>query len=142
MFAQVELPVSARGQVLAVPVSAVMTAARGRSCWCSLALGASSRAPSCWGERSDDHVVVREGLKEGELVVTAANFLIDAEEGNLKAALVRFGSASNPTPALVEPGHVAAKSIASVSHRAEGVVDSVDAKGNAVTLSLTVPSPA
>jgi membrane fusion protein, copper/silver efflux system len=38
------------------------------------------------GERSGDQVVVREGVGEGEKVVVAANFLIDAES-NLGAAL-------------------------------------------------------
>ena len=68
------------------------------------------------------------------MVVVAANFLIDAES-NLKAALAGFGSASNPALAAAESAQVATKSIASISHHAEGVVDSMDAKGNAVTLS-------
>ena len=42
------------------------------------------------GARSDQYVVVLDGLGEGETVVTSANFLIDAES-NLKAALGSFG---------------------------------------------------
>jgi Cu/Ag efflux protein CusF len=88
------------------------------------------------GERSDDYVAVREGVKEGELVVTAANFLIDAES-NLKAALGGFDSASNQAAGPVDTAQAATKSIASVSHRADGVVDSVDAATQAVTVSHT-----
>ena len=38
------------------------------------------------GRRADGYLEVLEGLREGESVVTRANFLIDAES-NLKAAL-------------------------------------------------------
>ena len=134
MFAQVELPVSAKGPVLTVPVSAVIDSGTRQIVLVQLAAGRFEPRPVSLGERSDDHVVVREGVKEGELVVTSANFLIDAES-NLKAALAGFGSASNTAPALVDTKQEATKSIASISHHAEGVVDSVDAKGNAVTLS-------
>jgi len=46
-----------------------------------------------------------------------------------------FGSASNPTPALAEPAQTAIKPIASVSHRADGTVDSVDAKEQTISIS-------
>jgi Cu/Ag efflux protein CusF len=115
-------------------VSAVIDSGTRQIVLVQLAAGRFEPRPVSLGERSDDHVVVREGVKEGELVVTSANFLIDAES-NLKAALAGFGSASNTAPALVDTKQEATKSIASISHHAEGVVDSVDAKGNAVTLS-------
>jgi Cu(I)/Ag(I) efflux system membrane fusion protein len=134
MFAQVELPVSAKGQVLTVPVSAVIDSGTRQIVLVQLAAGRFEPRSVSLGERSNDFVAVLNGLKEGELVVTAANFLIDAES-NLKAALGSFGSASNPAPALVEPAQAATKSGASVGHRADAVVDSVDAKGNAVTLT-------
>ena len=38
------------------------------------------------GQRGGGYIEVRDGLREGEPVVTSANFLIDAES-NLKAAL-------------------------------------------------------
>jgi Cu(I)/Ag(I) efflux system membrane fusion protein len=134
MFAQVELPVSAKGQVLTVPVSAVIDSGTRQIVLVQLAAGRFEPRPVLLGERSNDFVAVREGLKEGELVVTAANFLIDAES-NLKAALGSFGSALNSDTAHVDTAQAATKKIASVSHRADGVVDSVDAKGNAVTLT-------
>jgi Cu(I)/Ag(I) efflux system membrane fusion protein len=40
-------------------------------------------------------VEVREGIEDGDLVVTSANFLIDAES-NLKASLKGLADASNP----------------------------------------------
>jgi Cu(I)/Ag(I) efflux system membrane fusion protein len=134
MFAQVELPVSARGQVLTVPVSAVIDSGTRQIVLVQLAAGRFEPRAVKLGERSDDYVVVREGLKEGELVVTAANFLIDAES-NLKAAIGGFGSASNPAPALADTSQVAIKSIASISHHADGVVDSVDAKEQTISIS-------
>ncbi len=43
------------------------------------------------GQRGDDHVEVLDGVREGEEVVVAANFLIDAES-NLKASLQGLGA--------------------------------------------------
>ncbi|MBR0855756.1 efflux RND transporter periplasmic adaptor subunit [Bradyrhizobium liaoningense] len=44
------------------------------------------------GRRGDGYVEIRDGLAEGDAVVTSANFLIDAES-NLKAALKGFAEA-------------------------------------------------
>lgn len=35
------------------------------------------------GDRADNFVEVRKGVREGEAVVVAANFLIDAERGDV-----------------------------------------------------------
>ncbi|MFZ2309889.1 MAG: efflux RND transporter periplasmic adaptor subunit [Rhodoferax sp.] len=134
MFAQVELPVSGRGQALTVPVSAVIDSGTRQIVLVQLGAGRFEPRTVKLGERSDDHVVVREGLKEGEQVVTAANFLIDAES-NLQAAIGGMGSASNMPPALVESSNVATKLIATISHHATGTVDSIDAKDLTVNLS-------
>jgi Cu(I)/Ag(I) efflux system membrane fusion protein len=57
------------------------------------------------GARGDGNVEIIEGIKAGENVVVAANFLIDAES-NLKAALSAFTAASFeaalPTPSANE----------------------------------------
>ena len=45
------------------------------------------------GMRGDDFTEITDGLKGGENVVVAANFLIDAES-NLKAALKNFSAPS------------------------------------------------
>ena len=52
------------------------------------------------GQRTDDYVEVLSGLREGEVVVTSANFLIDAES-RLKAAMAGMAS----TPANPHEGH-------------------------------------
>ena len=54
------------------------------------------------GRRGESYVEIREGLAEGEAVVTSANFLIDAES-NLKAALKGFAETGN-TPASDHAG--------------------------------------
>jgi membrane fusion protein, copper/silver efflux system len=49
------------------------------------------------GRRGGGYVEIKEGVSEGESVVTSANFLIDAES-NLKAALKGFAEASPAQP--------------------------------------------
>jgi Cu(I)/Ag(I) efflux system membrane fusion protein len=124
MFAQVELPVSARGQVLTVPVSAVIDSGTRQIVLVQLGAGRFEPRTVSLGERSDDYVVVRDGLKEGESVVVAANFLIDAES-NLKAALSGFGQTEKPQPAAA----------VGAGHHAEGTVASVDATASTVTVN-------
>ena len=53
------------------------------------------------GRRGGGYIEVASGVSEGELVVTSANFLIDAES-NLKAALKGFTDANGEKP--TEPG--------------------------------------
>jgi Cu(I)/Ag(I) efflux system membrane fusion protein len=55
------------------------------------------------GRRGGGYIEVRDGLADGEAVVTSANFLIDAES-NLKAALKGFAEGAPQAP---EPGHAA-----------------------------------
>jgi Cu(I)/Ag(I) efflux system membrane fusion protein len=47
------------------------------------------------GRRGSGYVEIREGVSEGDAVVTSANFLIDAES-NLKAALKGLSDAGAP----------------------------------------------
>ena len=65
------------------------TAAPGKPSWSTRARAASSRARSSSAGAAAAMSRSREGLAEGEAVVTSANFLIDAES-NLKAALKGF----------------------------------------------------
>ena len=53
------------------------------------------------GRRGGGYIEVRDGLADGEAVVTTANFLIDAES-NLKAALKGFAEAA---PQASDAGH-------------------------------------
>ena len=141
MFAQVELPVGANAPVVTVPLSAVIDSGTRQMVLIQLKEGRFEPREVKLGARSDTHVAVLEGVQEGEQVVVAANFLIDAES-NLKAAVSGFGSAPAATPAATSaaasssaaasPGQPATKS---VGHQASGTVDEVDIKAGTVSLS-------
>ena len=124
MFAQVELPVSAKGRVVTVPVSAVIDSGTRQIVLIQLGEGRFEPREVKLGARSDTDVEIVDGVKEGELVVVAANFLIDAES-NLKAAVGGFG----------QPAQGAATAAKGAVHQGEGTVDSVDAKAATVSLS-------
>jgi len=116
MFAQVELPVAAKGAVLTVPVSAVIDSGTRQIVLVQTREGRGEgrfepRVVKL-GARSDDYVEVKDGVKEGEQVVVAANFLIDAES-NLQAAISGFsGAGQGTTPG----GDKAAPTEAHASH--------------------------
>ena len=101
MFAQVELPVGARGKVVTVPVSAVIDSGTRQIVLVEKEAGRFEPREVKLGARSDTYVEVLDGVDDGEPVVVAANFLIDAES-NLKAALGGLGSAA---PAAAPAGH-------------------------------------
>jgi Cu(I)/Ag(I) efflux system membrane fusion protein len=91
MFAQVELPVGQGQAVVTVPVSAVIDSGTRQ-----IVLVQQGRRPlrAARGQArraQRHHVEVIDGVKDGEQVVVAANFLIDAES-NLKAAVGGFGA--------------------------------------------------
>ena len=124
MFAQMELGVGGRAQVLAVPDSAVIDSGTRAIVLVQLQAGRFEPREVKLGAHSDRYIEVLEGLKAGEQVVIAANFLIDAES-NLQAAI---GGLSGAPAANVGQA-------AKVGHQAEGKVDSVDAKAGSVTIS-------
>ena len=86
MFAQVDLPASGSAKVLTVPVSAVIDSGTRQIVLVQRAEGRFEPREVRLGARTDRYVQVLQGVREGESVVVAANFLIDAES-NLKAAL-------------------------------------------------------
>jgi Cu(I)/Ag(I) efflux system membrane fusion protein len=94
MFAQVELPVAAKGRWSPYPLSAVIDSGTRRIVLVQAGEGRFEPREVKLGARSDTYVEVIEGVKDGEAVVVAANFLIDAES-NLKAAVGGFGHASH-----------------------------------------------
>jgi Cu(I)/Ag(I) efflux system membrane fusion protein len=69
-----------------VPVSAVIDSGERQIVIVDKGEGRFEPRPVQLGRRGAGYVEIRDGVKEGEAVVTAANFLIDAES-NLKAAL-------------------------------------------------------
>ena len=125
MFAQVELAAPVRKNSVTVPVSAVIDSGTRRIVLVQMKEGRFEPREVKLGARSDDHVEVLEGVKDGERVVVAANFLIDAES-NLKAAVSGFGQA---TPAPANTGGSGA------GYKAVGTVDAIDAKSGTVGIA-------
>lgn len=123
MYASVELAVGGAARVLAVPVSAVIDSGTRQIVLLQKAAGRFEPREVKLGARSDDYVEVREGVAEGDAVVVAANFLIDAES-NLKAALGGFAALADKAPAAK-----------AVSHRATGTLDAIDRKAGSVTVT-------
>jgi Cu(I)/Ag(I) efflux system membrane fusion protein len=123
----VELPVGTKGQVITVPVSAVIDSGTRQIVLVDQGAGRYASREVKLGARSDAYVEVLDGVDDGEPVVVAANFLIDAES-NLKAALGGLGSSA--------PASAPAASVArTVGHQASGTVDGVDLKDGTVSLN-------
>ena len=144
MFAQVELPVAAKGPVVTIPTSAVIDSGTRRIVLIQAGEGRFEPREVKLGARSDTYVEVIDGVKDGEPVVVAANFLIDAES-NLKAAVGGFGHASHGSgaaaPAPAAPSAAAGSESregtkpASTDHRGEGKLDAIDLKAGTVTIT-------
>jgi Cu(I)/Ag(I) efflux system membrane fusion protein len=127
MYAQVELP-AAGGAVLAVQNSAVIDSGTRRVVLVDQGEGRFEPREVKTGARGDDYTAIVEGVKEGERVVVAANFLIDAE-ANLKAALAGMAGGAD----------VAGRK--QVTHSAVGTIDDVDPKtGTLLITHEPVPS--
>ena len=140
MFAQLELAVGARNKVLTVPVSAVIDSGARQLLLVQVGDAKEGRFEPREvkiGARSENYLEVLSGLREGEAVVTSANFLIDAES-NLKAAIAGFGPggvAASGAAMAEAASPMAPASPAATGHQAQGKVVEVDAKSLTVTLS-------
>jgi Cu(I)/Ag(I) efflux system membrane fusion protein len=98
MYATVEIAAPAEiATVLAVPDSAVLDTGTRQTVLVDRGEGRFEPRAVKLGARADGYVVVLEGLREGEKVVTGANFLIDAES-NLRAALQAFTAPEGKSP--------------------------------------------
>jgi len=124
MFAQVELPVSAKGSVVTVPLSAVIDSGTRQVVLVQQGEGRFAPREVKLGARSEAHVELLDGIKDGEQVVVAANFLIDAES-NLKAALGGLSTDGSG-------GKTSAS--ATVGHKANGRIDEIDAKAGTASI--------
>ncbi len=121
MYASAEIKVDAGKTVLAVPISAVIDGGARQRVFVQVDEGRFEPREVALGRRDDDYVEVKEGVRQGERVVVAANFLIDSES-NLKAALA----------AMKPPA---------VSHQADGTLDEIDAAAGTVMVThAPVPS--
>jgi Cu(I)/Ag(I) efflux system membrane fusion protein len=127
MYAQVELAAGNAGKVLAVPVSAVIDSGVRKVVIVQVGEGKFEPRSVELGARSDEWVEVKSGVREGEAVVVAANFLIDAES-NLRAALGGMGSGAKAGEARA------------VTHQAVGTLDAVNANGTVMVSHEPVAS--
>jgi len=123
MYANVQIQVRADRKVLAVPISAVIDGGMSQRVIVRREAGRFEPREVKLGLRGDDYVEVREGVKAGEQVVVAANFLIDSES-NLRAALGRMKEAPQAT----------------VSHQAVGTLDSIESDGSVMITHEPVAS--
>ena len=121
MFADVDIPAGGAAAVLTVPASAVIDSGALQTVVVQLGEGRFEPRAVKLGQRGGVFVQVLEGVREGEMVVSSANFLIDAES-NLKAALGGMQKASEATKPAV------------VGHKAVGVWNAVDAVAGTVTI--------
>lgn len=89
MYVDAEIETGSAESVLTIPESAVLDSGSRQAVLIDKTEGRFEPREIKLGHRGDGYVEVREGLAEGDPVVTSANFLIDAES-NLKAALKGF----------------------------------------------------
>ena len=150
MFAQVELAVGGKTPVLTVPDSAVIDTGTRRIVLVQVGEGRFEPREVELGGRGENFVEVIKGVSDGEQIVVAANFLIDAES-NLKAAVGSLSghsghgsapkgsepaaSGATPSGTVVPAAPVPAPAPAKVGHKAAGTVDSIDPKGGILSLN-------
>ncbi|MCE5335113.1 MAG: efflux RND transporter periplasmic adaptor subunit [Desulfobacteraceae bacterium] len=91
MFANVELSVD-YGRKLTIPQEAVLDSGESQRVFVVREGGYFEPRKVSLGTRVDDRVIVLDGLKAGERVVTSANFLIDSESQIKSAAGAMSGS--------------------------------------------------
>src|SRR5437870_5939216 len=97
MYGNVMLHMDA-GRRLVVPKEAVLDSGLRKLVFLDLGQGVYQPYPVKLGRRSQDYVEVLEGIKEGDRVVTSANFLLDAESklasaGGMQAMMGQIGMA-------------------------------------------------
>ena len=98
MYATVEIAAPAGSTpTLAVPDSAVLDTGTRQTVLIDRGEGRYEPRAVKLGARAGGYVTVIDGLREGEKVVTGANFLIDAES-NLRAALQAFTAPEGKSP--------------------------------------------
>lgn len=93
MYAEVEIATGATKPIIAVPDSAIIDTGTRQVVILDKGEGRFEPREVKSGARGGGFVEVRDGVSEGDKVVTSANFLIDAES-NLKAALQAMTAAS------------------------------------------------
>jgi Cu(I)/Ag(I) efflux system membrane fusion protein len=102
MYVDADIDTADAAPVLAVPDNAVLDTGNRQSVLVDKGEGRFEPREVKLGRRGGGYVEVRDGLADGEAVVTSANFLIDAES-NLKAALKGFADAPPASDAGTGP---------------------------------------
>ncbi|GGI21962.1 efflux RND transporter periplasmic adaptor subunit [Bradyrhizobium guangdongense] len=97
MYVDADIDTAGAAPVLAVPDSSVLDTGARQAVLVDKGEGRFEPRQVQLGRRGGGYIEVRQGLAEGEAVVTSANFLIDAES-NLKAALKGFADAAPRAP--------------------------------------------
>ncbi|MBY0252324.1 efflux RND transporter periplasmic adaptor subunit [Methylobacterium komagatae] len=97
MYADVEIGTGATKPVVAVPNDAIIDTGARQVVLIDKGEGRFEPREVKVGARGEGYTEIRDGVKAGEQVVTAANFLIDAES-NLKAALQSMATPTPPAP--------------------------------------------
>ena len=95
MYVDADIDTADAAPVLAVPDSSVLDTGSRQAVLVDKGDGRFEPRQVRLGRRGGGYVEVRDGLADGEAVVTSANFLIDAES-NLKAALKGFAEGAPP----------------------------------------------
>ncbi len=105
MYANVSIYGGARNDVLSVPREAVIRSGKNERVIIALGEGRYMQRQVATGIESGDWIEIISGLKEGETIVTSAQFLIDSE-ASMKASLQRMSSSVKVKPE-VATGRVA-----------------------------------
>jgi Cu(I)/Ag(I) efflux system membrane fusion protein len=130
MYASAQIGMGNSSKVLTVPTSAVIDSGTRQVVLVRLAEGRFEPRAVTLGSRNDNYVEVLGGIKEGEQIVTSANFLLDSES-NLKAALGGMSESAAPSATPASSVHAEHKS---VGHQAQGTLDAIYNDG---TVSIT-----
>ncbi|WP_256647032.1 efflux RND transporter periplasmic adaptor subunit [Thermomonas paludicola] len=98
LFGNVTLAGDDGTRVLAIPRSALIDSGERQIVLVEVATGRFSPRPVVIGQRNGERIEVLDGLREGERVVVAGNFLIDSES-NLRGALSAMAPPADVAPA-------------------------------------------
>lgn len=101
MFADVVIHATPRAKILHIPREALIRTGTEQRVIIDLGAGRFEARPVEIGMESGDRVEIRSGLKEGERVVTSAQFLLDSES-SVRASLQRL--TKPPTPEIWAEG--------------------------------------
>lgn len=107
MYATIRVPGAARTNVVSVPRTAVLATGKRVIAFVRMPDGMLEPREVVLGMTSDDRVEVVSGLKEGDVVVSSATFLVDAESnlGEAMGAMMNMpGMSDTPGPGPQAPG--------------------------------------